>query len=158
VLSIDWPRWRGAGLTGPDDPARGLPAEQGTALLLQLLAARTGRQVAVRHYLDGRPTTSAPGPTRPAAVDRPVELVEPAEADEPAGTIDRLRTLWRGLLGPVDLPSDADFFDLGGNSLSAVELMTRVRAEFGVEIGIVALFDHPTLDALADQVDQQVGR
>ena len=36
--------------------------------------------------------------------------------------------------------------------------MTRVRAEFGVEIGIVALFDHPTLDALADQVDQREGR
>jgi phthiocerol/phenolphthiocerol synthesis type-I polyketide synthase E len=63
--------------------------------------------------------------------------------------------LWRGLLGPIDIPSGADFFDLGGNSLSAVELMTRVRAEFGVEIGIVALFDHPTLDALAVAVESR---
>jgi phthiocerol/phenolphthiocerol synthesis type-I polyketide synthase E len=157
LLSIDWPRWRGEGLAGPDDPARGLPMEQGVQLLLRLLAARTGRQVAVRHYLDGRPS-STPAPTRP--VERPQQAVEesvPGGA-EPAGTIDRLRALWRGLLGPIDIPSDADFFDLGGNSLSAVELMTRVRAEFGVEIGIVALFDHPTLDALAVEVDQREGR
>ncbi|HEX4727266.1 MAG TPA: SDR family NAD(P)-dependent oxidoreductase, partial [Jatrophihabitans sp.] len=157
VLTIDWPRWRGDGLVGPDDPARGLPVEQGVQLLLHLLASRTGRQVAVRHYLDGRPS-SAPAPTRPTPA-KPQLIEEPAETtDQPAGTIDRLRALWRGLLGPIDIPSDADFFDLGGNSLSAVELMTRVRAEFGVEIGIVALFDHPTLDALAEQVEQRESR
>ena len=75
----------------------------------------------------------------------------------PATTADRLRELWIAVLGGDDIGSDADFFDLGGNSLTAVELMSKVRAEFRVEVGVVVLFDHSTLAELAAQIDRRTG-
>ena len=76
-------------------------------------------------------------------------------AGEPLTTIDRLRALWSALLSIDDIPPDADFFDIGGDSLAAVELLGRVRAEFGVALRVVALFDHPTLAGLAEQIDKR---
>jgi phthiocerol/phenolphthiocerol synthesis type-I polyketide synthase E len=97
----------------------------------------------------------------PPAQARPVltggatpALIEQAEP-EPVGTLGRLRRVWIALLGHDTIESDADFFDLGGNSLTAVELTSRIRAEFGVRIGIDAVFDYPTLDGLAEQLDQR---
>lgn len=80
----------------------------------------------------------------------------PAEPAGPASTIDRLRQLYTAILGEGGIAPDTGFFDLGGNSLTAVELMSRVRAEFGVELGVAALFDHPTPGGLASQIDRQV--
>ena len=53
------------------------------------------------------------------------------------------------MLGEQEIGPDTDFFDLGGNSLTAVELMAAVRTEFDVELRTIVLFEHPTLDALA---------
>jgi acyl carrier protein len=69
-------------------------------------------------------------------------------------TVDRLRRLWTEILDEDDIAPDADFFDLGGNSFTAMDLMAKVRAEFGVELGIVALFANSRLPALADQIDR----
>lgn len=69
---------------------------------------------------------------------------------------DRLRRLWIEILDEEDIAPDADFFDLGGNSFTAMDLMAKVRAEFGVELGIVALFANSRLDALAAQINRQV--
>jgi phthiocerol/phenolphthiocerol synthesis type-I polyketide synthase E len=69
----------------------------------------------------------------------------------PAGTIrDRLGALWTEALGHPDIAADADFFDLGGNSLTAVELMARIREVFDVRMSIAVMFEHPTLGGLAE--------
>lgn len=72
-----------------------------------------------------------------------------------ATTTDRLRSLWAELLGHEEATSGSDFFDLGGNSLSALSLMARIRTEFKVELGIDALFDAPTPAALALLIERK---
>jgi acyl carrier protein len=39
--------------------------------------------------------------------------------------------LWAAALGSDDVGEGDDFFELGGNSLTAIDLMARIRAEFG---------------------------
>ncbi|MFF2144925.1 amino acid adenylation domain-containing protein [Kitasatospora sp. NPDC058190] len=58
-----------------------------------------------------------------------------------------------GLFAQVlDLPevgSDTNFFEHGGNSLSAVRLLSRVRSAFGSEVDVRAVFEAPTPERLA---------
>jgi len=54
---------------------------------------------------------------------------------------------------------DDSFFDLGGNSLLAVSLISRVRAALHADIGIREIFDTPTVARLADGLrDSDGGR
>ncbi|MEE1928325.1 amino acid adenylation domain-containing protein [Streptomyces sp. TRM 70351] len=53
--------------------------------------------------------------------------------------------------------TDANFFDLGGDSLLATRLLARLRHETGAEVPITALFDGPTPALLARQLPDGPG-
>ena len=57
---------------------------------------------------------------------------------------DDLIDLWKRILHTDDITIDDDFFDAGGNSLSAVRLLPAIEERFGVEPHISLVFDHPT--------------
>ncbi|HEX7313565.1 MAG TPA: amino acid adenylation domain-containing protein, partial [Pyrinomonadaceae bacterium] len=46
------------------------------------------------------------------------------------------------------------FFELGGHSLLAMQLISRVRETLHVEVALQKLFDHPTVRAMAEEVEQ----
>ncbi|MER7332673.1 MULTISPECIES: non-ribosomal peptide synthetase/type I polyketide synthase [unclassified Micromonospora] len=71
----------------------------------------------------------------------------------PASDLERrLHTLWAEQLGLRSVPVDASFFSLGGHSLTAVELVNRVRDALSVELRVADLFQAPTIRDMARRV------
>ncbi|WP_433330228.1 non-ribosomal peptide synthetase [Spirillospora sp. CA-294931] len=56
-----------------------------------------------------------------------------------------LATIWSELLGRERVGAEHGFFELGGHSLLAVQLMNRIRAEFGVDIPVRRCFELSTV-------------
>jgi acyl carrier protein len=73
---------------------------------------------------------------------------------EPKTEVQRaLATLWAQALGLQEVGIEDDFFELGGNSLVAVQLGARIRRTFDVEMPLAALFEQPTVETLAGLVE-----
>jgi amino acid adenylation domain-containing protein len=67
----------------------------------------------------------------------------------------QMADIWRALL-PVERVGIRDnFFDLGGHSLQATKVIVRMREALGMPIAISALFQHPTIAALAEQLERE---
>jgi thioesterase domain-containing protein/acyl carrier protein len=56
---------------------------------------------------------------------------------------------WQELLGAESLTSQSDFFQLGGQSLTAVRLLARIKNTYGVELKSAVIFEAPTIEKLA---------
>lgn len=63
---------------------------------------------------------------------------------------------WSPLLGQVELRPDSDFFALGGASLQAIQVCSRLANSLGREVPVSMLFAHPTIRAFAQALDQPV--
>lgn len=62
--------------------------------------------------------------------------------------------VWQEVLGVKDVGLDDDFFDLGGHSLLAIRVLSRLREAYGhTDIGVMDLFQHPTVHRLATLID-----
>ncbi|MFD4562314.1 amino acid adenylation domain-containing protein, partial [Streptomyces sp. NPDC058469] len=73
-------------------------------------------------------------------------------------TEELLAGVWAQVLGLARVGATDDFFELGGQSLLATQVVSRVREVFGAEIPLAALFDHPTVRALAALVETAAPR
>ncbi|MFC2099378.1 amino acid adenylation domain-containing protein [Candidatus Bipolaricaulota bacterium] len=67
----------------------------------------------------------------------------------------RMHDIWHRLLTVEHISIRDSFFDLGGHSLLAVRLIARIENAFGVRLSLAALFDHPTIEALGQAVDER---
>ncbi|MGX1880796.1 MupA/Atu3671 family FMN-dependent luciferase-like monooxygenase [Streptomyces sp. NPDC055287] len=73
-----------------------------------------------------------------------------AVAGTVAGTV---RAVWESVLGTSGFPDDSNFFDLGGNSITAIRLVNRVRDALGTEYPMADFFQEATLRAMTNQLD-----
>jgi len=62
--------------------------------------------------------------------------------------------LWKEILETSQIGMKDDFFDLGGHSLHAIRLCTRVLEAYKVSISISILFDHSTPESLLNFIKQ----
>jgi natural product biosynthesis luciferase-like monooxygenase protein len=73
-----------------------------------------------------------------------------SDFEPPATAVEQVVAgVWAELLGIQHISRTDNFFDLGGNSLSATLLVSRLREIFRVSLPLASAFDAPTLSGLA---------
>jgi len=95
---------------------------------------------------DGAETEIAPHP-RPALG---TEYVAPQNELE-----QKIVTIWQEQLGIEQLGIHDNFFDLGGNSLICLKVVSQLKKVLGIDVAVVALFEGPTVSALAQLIGKQ---
>jgi FkbH-like protein len=74
---------------------------------------------------------------------------------EPRTAVERvLSAVWREALG-VPVGADDSFFEAGGDSIHAVRLALLVRERLGVELPLAAIFESPSVSALAQRLSAE---
>jgi len=61
--------------------------------------------------------------------------------------------IWEDVLALPRVGIHANFFSIGGQSLLATQVITRVRDHFDIDLPIQAIFDRPTIAGLAEKVE-----
>ncbi len=91
---------------------------------------------------------------RRALASRPPETVlGDGESMAPRTPLEaRLAAIWAGVLGRERVGVLDNFFALGGHSLLATRLVSWVRQDLGVELPLRAVFEAPTVAALAVRI------
>jgi acyl transferase domain-containing protein/acyl carrier protein len=178
--TIDWGPWSGIGMAAANATAmeylartgiRPLAPERALAALEYCFAAQPVQQTVAEvdwvrfkavfeargeHPLLARIERDQKRPARDAQVSQFVQAVlsAPPERRKPIVVAHLQKELGVVLgLGPSD-PIDPrkGFFDLGIDSLTAVELKTRLEQALSRELPATLAFDYPTIDALAEHV------
>lgn len=98
------------------------------------------------HKID-RAALPPPPRERPSLATR---FVAPRDVDEV-----RLAEIWEDLLSVSPVGVYDSFFDLGGDSLRATLLVSRINAGFDVAISIAAIFESPTVEGLCKEIRAQ---
>ena len=74
----------------------------------------------------------------------------------PEGLLEQqLALIWSELLNIEKVGRNDNFFNLGGHSLVATQLISRIRQEQNIEVPLAAVFEHPTLKELAKSVENE---
>src|SRR6516225_5633000 len=67
---------------------------------------------------------------------------------------EQLARIWEEVLQVPQLEKHANFFDIGGDSLKAMEVIARVSQVLHVDLPLLAFFEEPTVAHLARVVDE----
>jgi acyl-CoA synthetase (AMP-forming)/AMP-acid ligase II/acyl carrier protein len=93
-----------------------------------------------------RDALPAPGTDRPQLAGPPVAPRSPSEQ--------AIADLWTDVTGLKALGVEDDFFELGGDSITAVQLITRLQRWLDAGVPLAALFDTPTIGGLAQYLQR----
>ncbi|MBT9597540.1 MAG: amino acid adenylation domain-containing protein [Vitreoscilla sp.] len=130
-------------------------ADHPQATLAQLLddtASEPGRYLRQRRA-DAQATANAAltaAPTAPEPAPQATMAISVTEAE--------LVQLWKSLLGLPEVGVHDNFFNIGGNSLRAMQLIANIEARLAKRVKPAVLLEAPTIRQLATVLDQMAGR
>lgn len=77
----------------------------------------------------------------------------PSVLKQPGNWIEKaLLAIWQEVLGLENISVDADFFALGGHSLAAIQVNSRIQRDLNVELPLDRLFELTRIEALASEI------
>ncbi|MCB8905463.1 MULTISPECIES: non-ribosomal peptide synthetase [unclassified Streptomyces] len=91
-------------------------------------------------------------PVPPREVPAPRAADTDTDTDETTATV---RRIWAEVLRLPDVGPEDDLFDLGGHSLTVVQIAARIRDALGVEVDFDVFFDTPTPAGIAAVVRER---
>lgn len=93
----------------------------------------------------------------PAGASSSSVAAEVGAAEAPGNQTEQTITLiWQEILGIERVGRHDDFFELGGNSLVGIQLVSRLRRTFMLDLPMSSLFVSPTVAALAAQISKSL--
>ncbi|HEX6288981.1 MAG TPA: SDR family NAD(P)-dependent oxidoreductase, partial [Herpetosiphonaceae bacterium] len=171
ALSIDWGRWHNTGMAAALEARyrqitggelhEGMTPAEGRETFLRCLNRSTLPQIVVSSQdLAAVLAQRESRPQRATGVELESQRLPTASHARPAlrtgyvaprtSAEQTIAAIWQALLGIETIGIEDDFFELGGHSLLATQVMGRVRAAFGMELPLRALFEAPTIAGLAE--------
>ncbi len=106
---------------------------------------------------DGSGPTAVGGIPETAASTPATDAASPLPGDIPLGDIEeKIAAVWRDRLGVADVGRHDNFLEVGGNSLMAAQVLTRLRELFPVNIPLADLFEAPTVAGIAARIEERL--
>lgn len=170
VWSVNWDTWREVGMAAHRGHPEGvgISPEMGAQVFERVLAGAVMPQVFVS------PLSIEENRARLTSLDFDVEGLQQDAPERAAGSVHErpalatpfaapeteleadIAQMWCEALGFSSIGVRDSLFELGGDSLTAIQLLGRVRKRFGVALHPAALFNEPTVAALAGLVELHV--
>ncbi|CAM1365647.1 hypothetical protein TSEDIMI_310009 [Tenacibaculum sediminilitoris] len=110
-------------------------------------------------YLEEFPLTLN-GKVDKRALPKPSELLKGSNYEAPEGAIEEsLSLIWSSLLSvpSTSIGRKDSFFDLGGSSLKAMQLITQIYKKHDVQLSVGEIFNYPNLKAQALLISESQG-
>ncbi|WPB81916.1 amino acid adenylation domain-containing protein [Archangium violaceum] len=122
-----------------------------------VLESRWLEQETPRQQVPTPALVAAPFP-KPMAHSSPAPSIARAGGTEgPRNEIERqVMEIWRERLGIPDCGIHDNFLELGGNSLMAAQMLTRLRETFPVQLPLSDLFEAPTVAGVAARIEARL--
>jgi amino acid adenylation domain-containing protein len=79
------------------------------------------------------------------------QLDQNTTEESPRDQIEQMMlNLWEEVLGQTSISVQDNFFEIGGHSLLAIRLFSRIERELGQRLPIITIFQTPTIEGLAE--------
>ncbi|PIC18413.1 hypothetical protein B9Z55_024314 [Caenorhabditis nigoni] len=96
---------------------------------------------------------------RSLSYHRKDEIESVQENEQYECLITSIRNIWKETLGQsLEIDISSNFFSLGGDSLSALQVVWQVQKRTGKNVEINDLFDNPTLQQFTDFVEKSISK
>src|SRR3989339_740225 len=70
----------------------------------------------------------------------------------------RIANIWQEVLNIKKIGLNDNFFNLGGHSLKAIQVLARINKEFDIDLGLKELFKYPILNELSKEVEKELNK